>query len=177
LFTTLTGSNVNPPNLQKFTVFGLISGDRVLVTNNQAGAPDFDQFLLNTTLNAPGVTSVVVGSAIPGDTPTTGVIRIELDSGVYRRVPYTGWSGSTFTINSTDFSDPNDATAGNNVFIGYIDLQTVLTQEEVSMKYIGDRTMFVRVRDGGITPIKTFESTAVFGSGGGSATAIRTSDA
>jgi hypothetical protein len=63
------------------------------------------------------------------------------------------------------------------VFIGYIDLATALTQEEVSMKYIGDRTMFVRVRDGGATPIKTFESTANFSTGGGSATAIRTSDA
>jgi len=37
--------------------------------------------------------------------------------------------------------------------------------------------LFVRVRDGGASPIKQFETTATLGSNGGSATAIRTSDA
>ena len=48
--------------------------------------------------------------------------------------------------------------------------------ESFTATYSTDRTMFVRVRDGGASPIKTFETTAVFGSGGGSATAIRTAD-
>jgi hypothetical protein len=32
------------------------------------------------------------------------------------------------------------------------------------------------VRDGGVTPIKTFETTATLGSGGGGTSAIRTPD-
>ena len=176
LFTTLAGASVNPPNLQRFTVFGLVSGDRVLVTNNDTSNIDFNQFTLNGALTTGAVTSVVVNEAIPADTPTTGVIRIALDTGIYRRIPYTAWTGSTFTIGSTSFSDPDDAASGNNVFLGYIDLATATTNEYVTMKYAAPRDMFVRVRDGGATPIKTFETTATFDKGGGSATAIRTSD-
>lgn len=177
LFTTLLAASANPPNNQFFTVFGLISGDRVLVANNAAGAPDMTQFATTATLNGAAVTAVPVAPAIAADTPTTGYIRIKLDTNIWRRVQYTSWTGSTFTIPSTDFTGANTSTSGKNVFIGYIDLATATTQEQVTMKYIGDRTMFVRVRDGGVTPIKTFESTANFGSGGGSATAIRTADA
>jgi hypothetical protein len=177
LFTDLTNSAWNPPNTQTFTVFGLVSGDRVMVANNDTSNIDFNQFTLNGALTTGAVTSVVVNGAIPADTPATGVIRIQLDTGVYRRVPYTSWASSTFTIGSTSFTDPLDAANGNNVFIGYIDLATVTTSEAYTAVYSGDRTLFVRVRDGGVTPIKTFESTAAFGSGGGSATAIRTSDA
>lgn len=185
LFTTLTGGNVNPPNNQVFTVFGLISGeDRVLVANNNASAPDFAQFTTDLTYNTSGITSIQVSPAIPSDTPAstaasgnTCYIRIQLDTGVYRQLAFTSWTGDTFSIASTDFTDPLDATAGNNLFIGYIDKLATGTSEAVTMKYSSDRTMFVRVRDGGATPIKTFESTASFGSGGGSATAVRTSDA
>jgi hypothetical protein len=177
LFTPLVGSAVSPPNNQDFTVFGLISGDRVLVTNNSSGAPDFTQRVLSVTLAGAAETAVVVTVAIPVDTPQTGNLRITLDDGRHRLVPYTSWTGSTFTIGSTNFLDPDDATSGNGVMISYIDLATATTEETVTLKYDADRTMFVRVRDGGPSPIKTFETTAVFGSGGGSATAIRTADA
>jgi len=177
LFTTLTGASVNPPNNQSFTVFGLISGDRVLVANNSGGAPDFAQMTLLTSLLTGTETAVVVTAAIPADTPQVTTLRIQLDTGVYRLIPTVSWTGSTFTIASTDFTGGNNATQPRNVFIGYIDKATATTQESVTMKYNSDRTMFVRVRDGGGTPIKTFESTAVFGSGGGSATANRIADA
>ena len=42
--------------------------------------------------------------------------------------------------------------------------------------YVSDRSVFVRVRDGGASPIKTFETSGTLGSSGGSSTAIRTSD-
>src|SRR3990172_809038 len=179
LFTDLVGSTWNPPNLQDFTVFGLISGDRVLVVNNQAGAPDFDQLILNTTLSGGAETQLVVTAAIPADTPTAGSLRVQLDTGVYRYVEYDSWSGSTFQLDAAyqNWADPLDATAPKNVFIGYIDKATATTEETVTLVFSGARTMFVRVRDGGVTPIKTFETTASFGTGGGSATAIRTSDA
>lgn len=179
VFTTLANATVSPPNNQKIRVQGLVSGDRVLVTNWDSGAvaPDYDQFTLNTTLSGAAETAVVLTGAIPVDTPQTGTIRIQLDTGIYRLVSYTAWTGSTFTIGSTDFTGANAATAPRNVFISYLDLATATTFEEVTLKYNTDRDVFIRVRDGGATPIKTFDTTGTFGSGGLTVTAIRTSDA
>ena len=42
---------------------------------------------------------------------------------------------------------------------------------------LANRSLFIRVRDGAASPIKTFETTGTLGSAGGSSTAIRTSDA
>lgn len=181
-YTDLGTQLVEPPNNVTFTVGGLVSGeDRVLVTNDDAGKIDFDQLTLNTTLNASGQTSVVVTAAIPSDTPSAGTIRVELDNGIYRYIDYTSWATSTFTTASTDWTDPNDATAPKNVFISYIDKLAGAATESFTVVYNADRTMFVRVRDGGTAGdaegIKTFETTAVLGSGGGGTTAIRTSDA
>jgi len=175
----LTNTLRQPPNNVVFTVYGLVVGDRVLVTNAQGNAIDYDQLTLGTTLNAAGQTQVDVGVGnIPADTPQTGTLRIRLDTGVYRMVPYSAHDGSRyFTIASTDFTDPLDATAGNNVFLAYIDKDAEADQEAVTIKYSADRTMFVRVRDGGGTPIKTFETTSNLTTGGGTATANRTSDA
>jgi len=175
----LGNNQITPPNNVTFTVFGLESGeDRVLVTNDNASAIDFTQMALNTTLNGATETSVVVGAAsIPADTPNTGTLRIELDDGRYRRVPYISYAGgNTFTIASTDFTGINAATATANVFLGYIDLLATGASEAFTTVYDADRTLFIRVRDGGVTPIRTFETTGTLGSSGGSATAIRTTD-
>lgn len=179
-FTDLEGNTITPPNNVTFTVSGLVaSEDRVLVTNNNAGAPDFTQLTLQTTLNAAGQTSVVVGAAsIPADTPSSGVIRVTLDDGRRRRVAFTSQNGNdTFTTASTDWTDPDDATAGNGVMIAYIDKLAGATSEAFTTVYSSDRTLFIRVRDGGGTPIKTFETTGTLSSTGGGVTAIRTSDA
>lgn len=173
----LTNTQRVPPNNVTFTVSGLVIGeDRVLVGPESTGVLNVGQLTLNTTLSGGAVTSVVVTTTIPSDTPTTGTIRIELNSGIYRRVAYTSFSGSTFTIGSTDFSSDN-ATAPKNVYISYIDKLATATSEGFTVVYNTSRSLFVRVRDGGGTPTKTFETTATLGSGGGSATAIRTSDA
>jgi hypothetical protein len=172
----LTNTQRTPPNNVVFTVNGLVSGeDRVLVGPASGGNLQTNQFSLATTLNGASETAVVVGSAIPTDTPSTGTIRIELDSGIFRRVAYTSYTGSTFTIASTSFvADP--ATSGNDVYISYIDRLATSTGESFTSVYLADRSLFVRVRDGGVTPIKTFETVGTLGSSGGSATAIRTSD-
>jgi hypothetical protein len=175
----LTNTLQVPPNTVTFTVYGLVSGeDRVMVANADGANIDFNQMTLATTLNGAGVTQVDVGIGnIPTDTPQTGNLRIELDTGIYRLVPYTAHDSSRyFTIGSTDFTDPNDATTGNDVFLGYIDKLAAATSENFQLIYNADRTLFVRVRDGGSTPIKTFETTAGLSTGGGSATAIRTTD-
>ncbi len=176
----LTDTARNPPNNVSFSVTNLVSGDRVLVgPEDGAGGLDLDQDTLNGTLSGAAVTSVVVNGSIPSDTPTSGTIRIENDEGRYVRIPYTSYSGSTYTIPSYDFSGSgaNDScTTGNNVFISYLDLTTATTQESFTSVYNTDRTLFIRVRNS-TAQIKTFESTGTLGSGGGSATTGRISDA
>ena len=169
-----------PPNLVTFTLAGVVSGeDRVLVGPKDTGnAFKFDQLSLGTTLSGTGLNSVVVSTAIPSDTPSAGTIRVELDTGVYRRVEYSSWDTSTFTTASgLDFEAPDDATSGNNVFISYIDQLADDTEVTFQAVYDADRSLYIRVRDGGGSPIKTFETPSSLGSAGGSSTAIRTSDA
>ncbi len=171
----LTNTQRQAPNYVTFTVGGLVVGDRVLVTNDDTGI-NYDQMTLNGALSGGSVTSVVVNGSIPADTPATGTIRIERADGTYTRHPYSAWSGSTFTITSHNFST-NNAGNGNDVFISYIDKAAASTSESFTTVYSSDRTLFVRVRNGGGSPIKPFESTGTLGSGGGSTTAIQTSDA
>lgn len=177
LLLDLSNTARTPPNNVTFTVSGLVSGeDRVLVGPADGSALDVDQFTLNGALTGAAVTAVVVNGSIPSDTPATGTIRILRASGIYSRHAYTSWSSSTFTIGSTDFSSDNAAN-GANTFISYIDKLAGSTSETFTAVYSSDRSLFVRVRDGGGTPIKTFETTGTLGSAGGSATVIRTSDA
>jgi hypothetical protein len=142
----------------------------VLVTNEDAGGIDLDQFTLAADITSSD-TSIQVSSTIPSDTPSSGTIRV-FDGNTYKRVTYTGFSGDTFT----GCSDVPDATAGSNVFISYIDTLAAATSEDFTVVYAADRSLFIRVRDGGATPIKTFQTTATLGAGGGSTTAIRTAD-
>jgi len=172
----LTDTQIVPPNNVTFDVLGVVSGeDRILVTTDAAGAIDTNHYILNGGLVGAAVTAVTVSGAIDSDTPSSGTIRIERDSGAYTLHPYSAFSGSDFTITSHDFSTDNAATT-NNVYNSYIDKLAGGTTESFTYVYNADRTLFIRVRDGGITPIKPFETTAVMGSTGGSATVIRTSD-
>ena len=180
LLVDLTNTSRTPPNNVQFTVSNLVSGDRVLVgPEDGSGGLDLDQDTLNGTLSGASVTSVVTTGTIPSDTPTSGTIRIQNDEGRYVRIPYTSYSGSTYTIPAYDFSGSgaNDScTTGNNVFISYIDLATATTSESFTSVYSSDRTLFIRVRNA-TAQIKTFESTGTLGSSGGSATTGRISDA
>jgi len=183
LLFDLTNTPRTPPNNVTFTVNGLVSGeDRVLVGPENSGL-EVAQFTLGTTLSGASETTIDAGAAIPTDTPASGTVRVELDSGIYKRVPYSSYSGSDFTITvgpEDDFTGDN-ATAGNNVFISYIDKLATATSESFTGVYLAPRSLFIRVRDGGTTGdfigIKTFETTGTLGSAGGSTTAIRTSDA
>lgn len=176
----LTNTLRQAPNYVTFTVGGLASGeDYVLVAPEDAGAIDAGFFTLNGALTGGAVTSVVVNEAIPTDTPSTGTLRIARANGAYSRHPYSAYNAGTktFTITSHDFSTNNAANAAN-CYPSYIDKLAGSTSESFTAVYAGsDRSLYIRVRDGGGTPIKTFETTGTLGSGGGSATAVRTSDA
>jgi len=174
----LTNTQRSSPDYETFIVSGLIAGeDRIIVGQKDTGDDiKKDQFTLQTTLNGATETAVVVPTAIPSDTPATGTIRVQIDTGIYLRVEYTSWTGSIFTIASSDWSGSGSATSGNNLFISYADELASGATVGYTAIYSSDRTLFVRVRDGGSTPIKTFESPAVFNASGGGVTAIRTSD-
>ena len=167
-----------PPNNVTFTVSGLVIGeDRVLVGPESGGSMDEAQDTIDGALTGAAVTSVPVTTAIPTDTPSSGTLRIETDDGRFLRVPFSSYSGSTYTIPSFDFSGTNNCADLNNVFISYIDKLATATSESFTGVFLSTRPLFIRVRDGGGSPIKTFETTGSLGSAGGSSTAIRTSDA
>lgn len=184
----LTNTPITPPNNQIFYVNGLVNGEDYVVVGpyDAVTGIDYNQFTLQTALSADNITAVVVNTAIPADTPTTGTIRVADNNDVYRRLVYTSWTGSTFTIDPTasevtvagvaDFASVN-ADIGNDVWISYVDKLATASSASYQATYLADRALFVRVRDGGGSPIKTFESQASFGSGGGTSTVIRTSDA
>lgn len=177
-FFDLANQTINPPNNVTFSVTGLVSGeDRVLVGPSLTGTDlDLAQLTSATAVTAGAVPSTFsVTTSIPSDTPATGTIRVEDDSGFYVLVNYTGFSGSDFTGCTGTFG--NNAASGNNVFISYIDELASGTQATFTSVYNADRDLVVKVRDGGASPIKEFITEATLGSNGGSVAAIRTSDA
>lgn len=178
-FTDLDGASVTPPNNVTFDVLGLeIGEDRVLVGPEAGGILELNQDTINDTgLNTSGITSITMTTAIPLDTPSSGTVRIKTDDGRFLRVPYDSFSGSVYTIPAFNFTSPDNATTGNDAFISYIDKLAASATESFTSVFQSPRALFIRVRDGAGTPIKTFETTGTLGSTGGSATAIRTSDA
>lgn len=178
LFRDLDDVSRTPPNNVTFTVSGVVSGeDYVLVGPRAAGILDLAQDTIDGALSGAAVTSVVVTTSIPTDTPASGTIRILSDDGRYLRVPYDSYTGFTYTTPAYDFSGASVVADNNSVFISYIDLLATSTSEAVTLIYASDRDLFVRVRDGDSTPIKTFETPAQLTSTGGSSSAIRTTDA
>ena len=178
----LTNTLRVPPNNVQFTVSGLVIGEDYVLVGPDTGSTVLDdtQFGLNATLNTDDITSVVIDASIPTDTPSTGTIRVKDNNGIFRRLHYSSYTGSTFTIDTTDGNEDFlsvNATAANDVFISYIDKLAGATSESFTSVYLADRDLFVRVRDGGASPIKTFQTGGSLGSGGGSTSVIRTSDA
>jgi len=177
----LSNTAITPPNTVTFVVSGFISGDYVLCTEDNGGDINFTQMVSDgTSLTGAAVDTVGV-VAIPSDTPLTagtkGGIRIERADGLYSLHRYTALDLTLdeFTIPSFDFST-NNATHPFNVFVSYLDLVTALTSENFAYVYSSDRTHFVRVRDGGATPIKTAEATGTMTNTGGVASVNRIDD-
>jgi len=121
LLLALDNVTYQPPNNVTFTVNGVVADeDYVLVGPETGGGINFTQLTLNGALTGAAVTAVVVTGSIPTDTPATGFIRITRADGLVSKHAYTSWSGSTFTIGSTNFSG-NNASNGAGVFIAYLD--------------------------------------------------------
>jgi len=154
------------------------------LTSDAVVSEDPRQLKLETTLVGATETEANCTSAIPTDTPTTGTFRVEMDTGVYMIVPYTSYTGTTFTFASRDMSGANTATGGsaetgNSLYVTYIDKNATSATESFTSTYKGtDLLLFIRVRFGDIgAPIKTFETSGTLSSTGGTGTSIRTPDA
>jgi hypothetical protein len=181
----LDGTTRQPPNNVQFTVGGIASGYRVLVgPEDGANGLKYDQLSNTSLLNGATVTAVQVDEAIPANTPSpTGTIRIQRADGQYTRHPYSAVDTGTrtFTITSHDFSG-NNAAAGANVFISYIDDAASGTTISFNTVQTVTQTLYVEARFGGTGPdytdaIKPARSTGTLGSTGGSATLSPVSDA
>ncbi len=186
--TDLGANVITPPNYVQNTVAGLVNGeDRVLVgpwdgvstDTNGDPAIEKDQLSLATILDADNETSVVVSEAIPANTPLTGYIRVTDDLGFERRLHYSGWSVSTFTIDTTDGNEDflaNEAAVANDVWIAYID--KLADASTATFTGVQDSTadLVVIVRDGGGSPIKQFISSWSHTASPQTITAIRTTD-
>jgi hypothetical protein len=194
LFRSLDDSTRQPPNNQTFTVSGLVgTEDRVLVGPRNGTSLRRDQWALATALSGAAETSIVITTGteslstneIPPDIPKIGTtaasnvrLRVQKDDGIYRSVPYTTWTTATFGTTAQDWSGGSSASTDNNVFVAFIDVLATTDTESYTAQYVTTRPLFVRVRDGGGTPIKTFESdSANFKATAQTVAATRTADA
>jgi len=176
----LVGAAQDPPNNVTFTLSGLISGDRILIGKKDTGNVfDWEEMLIVTdALDGVGETQVNVGAAgVPADAPASGVLRITLDDGRIRRQAYNSHDTQYFYITSADYSGGNSAAVGKGVMLAFIDLETVLTEEEFTLQFDAQRSLWIRVREGtSATPMKTYESVGTLFSTGGSAAVGRIDD-
>lgn len=191
-FLDLSDTPRTPPNNVIFTVSGLVSGeDRVLVGPRTGSVLNKAQLQTDTNLSAATETLIQCSAAIPAGTPSSGTgagntrVRVELDTGIYRRVQYDSFSGNDFTITvgpDDDWTGINVSTQPKDVFVAYIDVLADAATETFTAVHTIDVDLIVRVRDGGTAgdniPIKTFEATAAqFLSTPVTVAAVRTTDA
>lgn len=181
--TPLVGATQTPPNNVTFSLSAVVVGeDRILIGKKDTGDIfDWTEMTIDTgaDMTSPTQTTCDVGTGnIPADAPATGALRITLDDGRIRRQSYTSHNGDDiFTFTSADYSGNLSAAAGNGVMLAFIDLLCDSDPQEFTLQFDATRTLWIRVRDGGATPIKTFESQGTLANIGGSAVASRISDA
>jgi len=174
----LGGNTRTAPNNVTWYFYGLEVGDRILVGKKDTGNDfDFDEMTIEVgyDLNTGSETVVNVGTGnVPADAPASGILRVTLDDGRIRYAAYDSHDGDDeFTLNASyqDWSDPDDAAAGNGVMLAFLDKAATGDTEQFTLQYDSPRTLWVRRRDGGASPKKTYEAQSSLGSTGGSATA------
>ncbi|MCD6435436.1 MAG: hypothetical protein J7L15_03530, partial [Clostridiales bacterium] len=123
-------------------------------------------------------TGTKFGTDCPAGGGTVTALRVLDDGGVFWRIPYSavvhGSGIATFTVSSGDTTGLT-AAIDQDGFLAYIDAAETGGNEKISFTtvYHTERSLFVRVRDGGASPIKTFEGSVSLG---GSISAIRGAD-
>ena len=154
-----------PPNNVTFEVSGMTAGDRILVGKKAAGN-DFDWAEMTLDVGLSGAETEVDVGTIPTDAPASGILRITQNSGVIKRVAYSSYTGSVFTVSDTFTT----ADIGNGVMLAFIDKAAADADEEFTLQYNAPRTLWIRVREGtSATPMKTYEALGSLTDTGGSA--------
>jgi hypothetical protein len=174
----LSGATQTPPNNVTFTVSGLVDIEDRLLIGPRTGST-LNPYQMQSTAVVANDQTITMQAAIPVDTPTSGTFRVLGDGGVYNRVPYSAYTGTDFSLSSdTATFAPDSVTAGAAAYVSYIDKDVTNTggTESFTTVFNATRLLFVRVRDGKATPIKTFESQATLSSTGGSTVASRITD-
>lgn len=181
-----TGATRNPPNQQTLTISNLAVNDAVGVFQTTSGVIiNKNQFTM--TVQSTSSPTVIVSTTIPNDTPLTGYIRVVQASGAEQRYYYASWTGSTFTLaGHTDnygtvipATTSQAYTASDHAYVPFIDDAVASgTSVSVTVQYVSDRTIVVRVRrfNHTVDSILPFEAPGTFTSTGYSSPAIRTSD-
>lgn len=164
------GTTKTPPVSMTAVITGVAVGDRVLVARSTGSGSvlvNKSQFTLNGA-HTSGMSTVVVNEAVGNDIPSTGVIRVS-DT----RYTYTALNRATktFTISGTLGAAYAGAAPAYVPLIDDVAAGTSIASP--AMTYVADMDVVYRVRKKGILP---FENSAVVGSTGLSASAIRTTD-
>ena len=174
-----SGVTRTPPNQQSIIVTNLSSGDRVAVFRTTTGTTINKAMFTAASGNNSGNTTFVVNETISADIPTSGSIRIVdvSDTSATRetRYLYTSWSGSTFSGLSPAL-DRNYTANDDTAYVPFIDTTATGASVSVTVIYVADRSILVRVRRKTTPAILPFETTGTFGSTGYSTTTIRTPD-
>jgi hypothetical protein len=90
---------------------------------------------------------LVVNETIPDDKPDSGFVRVLRDDGTEDRLPYSSWSGSTFTLDSATL--PTTYSSGNGAYVGYVDVLGSSTGSESNeLQYVANRNCVLTVRLG-----------------------------
>lgn len=188
LNTNLLGAQQGVPNNQSGVITNLVVGDRLWVYSwdtvttdaNGDAVPEWDQLSNDALLNGAAVATIVVTEAIPSDTPSSGALRVTNDEGIRVLIPYSSWTGSTFTLTSSyDFSGTglNDSVAAtNDIAIAYLDQIATATSHSFTGIYNADRPLAGRVIRGDNTPIVPFPFTPTFTATGFSQATSRIDD-
>ncbi len=173
-----TGTTRIPPNQQAVSISNLLSGDRIAVFRTTSGTIIDKEMYSAAAGNSSGNATFVISTTIPSDTPTAGSIRVvdtsDTSSTRETRYEYTSWSGSTFTLSGT--LDRSYTAGDDKAYVPFIDTTATSTSESVTVIYVTDRTLLIRVRRKAATAILPFETTGTFSSTGYSTSAIRTTD-
>lgn len=173
-------STRTPPNKQSIVISNLVSGDRISVFQTTSGSIINKAMYTAGAGNSIGNNTFVVSEAIEIDTPSEGYIRVvdtsDTTSARETRYQYDSWSGSTFTLHTAVTLDRTYTQTDDTVYIPFIDKEADADTAAVTVIYVSERTLLVRVRRYTATAILPFETTGSFRSTGYSTSAIRTAD-
>lgn len=184
----LDGDPQAPPNVVSISVSGVEGGvsdqDYIILGRNDGGGNlETDTYTANGAQGASN-TTFVVNETINSDDPASGFVRI-FDAAVssFRKVAYSSFSGSTFTLAGTIGFAVSDAADSFVPFLDALGSGGTLGQEDGSISSVitfgSNISVIGSIRNGNtsaVAPIKPFPLSGQITSSGFSVTAVRTLD-